>query len=145
MSQIAIAPARTLGTIDPKVFGGFVEHLGRCIYGGLYEEGSVLADERGFRRDVLSLLRELRLAVLRWPGGSCLPSLSPSGLAHSLRAVTHHPSLDEILLGDCLDILPRFADGKAKVDYYPLYHMNVATDSTRQAFMAKVRAAMARF
>jgi alpha-L-arabinofuranosidase len=70
VSQIAIAPARTLGTIDPKVFGGFVEHLGRCVYGGLYEEGSPLADERGFRKDVLGLLRELRLGVLRWPGGN---------------------------------------------------------------------------
>jgi alpha-L-arabinofuranosidase len=70
VSQIAIAPARTLGTIDHKVFGGFVEHLGRCIYGGLYEEGSPLADERGFRKDVLALLRELRLGVLRWPGGN---------------------------------------------------------------------------
>jgi alpha-L-arabinofuranosidase len=70
VSQIAIAPARTLGTIDPKVFGGFVEHLGRCIYGGLYEEGSPLAGERGFRKDVLGLLRELRLGVLRWPGGN---------------------------------------------------------------------------
>jgi alpha-N-arabinofuranosidase len=70
MSQIAIAPARTLGTIDRCVFGGFVEHLGRCIYGGLYEEGSPLADERGFRKDVLGLLRELRISVLRWPGGN---------------------------------------------------------------------------
>ena len=70
MSQIAIAPGRTLGTIDRCVFGGFVEHLGRCIYGGLYEEGSPLADERGFRKDVLGLLRELRLGVLRWPGGN---------------------------------------------------------------------------
>jgi alpha-L-arabinofuranosidase len=70
VAQIAIAPARTLGIIDRKVFGGFVEHLGRCIYGGLYEEGSPLADERGFRKDVLALLRELRLGVLRWPGGN---------------------------------------------------------------------------
>jgi alpha-L-arabinofuranosidase len=70
VSQIAIAPARTLGSIDRCVFGGFVEHLGRCIYGGLYEEGSPLADERGFRQDVLGLLRELRLGVLRWPGGN---------------------------------------------------------------------------
>jgi alpha-N-arabinofuranosidase len=70
VSQIAIAPARALGTIDRCVFGGFVEHLGRCIYGGLYEEGSPLADERGFRQDVLGLLRELRLGALRWPGGN---------------------------------------------------------------------------
>ena len=70
MSQIAISPARTRGTIDRKLFGGFVEHLGRCIYGGLYDEGSPLSDERGFRKDVLALLRELRLGVLRWPGGN---------------------------------------------------------------------------
>jgi alpha-N-arabinofuranosidase len=70
LTQIAIAPGRTLGTIDRNVFGGFVEHLGRCIYGGLYEEGSPLADEHGFRKDVLGLLRELRLGVLRWPGGN---------------------------------------------------------------------------
>ena len=41
--------------------------------------------------------------------------------------------------------LPRFTGGKAKVDYYPLYHMNVATDEQRKAFLAKVRAAMLRF
>jgi alpha-N-arabinofuranosidase len=70
VSQIAISPARTLGTIDQKLFGGFVEHLGRCVYGGLYDEGSPLSDERGFRQDVLALLRELRLGILRWPGGN---------------------------------------------------------------------------
>jgi len=70
VSRIAIAPARPLGAIDRKVFGGFVEHLGRCVYGGLYEEGSPLSDERGFRKDVLGLLRDLRLGTLRWPGGN---------------------------------------------------------------------------
>ena len=70
MSQIAITTARSLGTIDRKLFGGFVEHLGHCVYGGLYEEGSPLSDERGFRKDVLGLLRDLRLGVLRWPGGN---------------------------------------------------------------------------
>jgi alpha-N-arabinofuranosidase len=70
VSQIAIDPARPVGAIDRKLFGGFVEHLGHCIYGGLYEEGSPLSDERGFRKDVLGLLRELRLGVLRWPGGN---------------------------------------------------------------------------
>jgi alpha-N-arabinofuranosidase len=70
VSQIGITPARTLGTIDRNLFGGFVEHLGRCVYGGMYEEGSPLSDERGFRQDVLGLLRDLRPAVLRWPGGN---------------------------------------------------------------------------
>ena len=70
MTRIAIDPGRVLGQVDRNVFGGFVEHLGRCIYGGLYEEGSPLSDDRGFRKDVLSLLRELRMGVLRWPGGN---------------------------------------------------------------------------
>jgi alpha-L-arabinofuranosidase len=70
VTRIAIDPSRPAGRLDRKVFGGFVEHLGRCIYGGLYEEGSPLSDDRGFRKDVLGLLRELRLGVLRWPGGN---------------------------------------------------------------------------
>ena len=70
MTRIAIDPSRPVGRLDRKVFGGFVEHLGRCIYGGLYQEGSPLSDDRGFRKDVLGLLRELRLGVLRWPGTS---------------------------------------------------------------------------
>jgi len=70
VTRIAIDPGRVLGQVDRNVFGGFVEHLGRCIYGGLYEEGSPLSDDRGFRKDVLHLLRELRMGVLRWPGGN---------------------------------------------------------------------------
>jgi alpha-N-arabinofuranosidase len=70
VTRIVVDPARPLGGLDRNVFGGFVEHLGRCIYGGLYEEGSPLADAQGFRKDVLGLLRELRLGVLRWPGGN---------------------------------------------------------------------------
>jgi alpha-L-arabinofuranosidase len=70
MTRILIDPSHSLGSVDRKVFGGFVEHHGRCIYGGLYEEDSPLADARGFRTDVLDLLRGLRLGVLRWPGGN---------------------------------------------------------------------------
>jgi alpha-L-arabinofuranosidase len=70
VTRIVVDPARSLGDLDRNVFGGFVEHLGRCIYGGLYDEGSPLADAQGFRTDVLGLLRQLRLGVLRWPGGN---------------------------------------------------------------------------
>jgi alpha-L-arabinofuranosidase len=70
VTRIAVDTARSVGDLDRNVFGGFVEHLGRCIYGGIYEEGSPLSDERGFRRDVLGLLRDLRMGVLRWPGGN---------------------------------------------------------------------------
>ena len=53
VTTVAIDPRRALGQVDRRIFGGFVEHLGRCIYGGLYEPGSGLSDERGFRTDVL--------------------------------------------------------------------------------------------
>jgi len=69
-SVVTIDPCRELGSLDRRVFGGFVEHLGRCIYGGLYDEGSPLSDQRGFRRDVLELLKSMRISVLRWPGGN---------------------------------------------------------------------------
>jgi alpha-N-arabinofuranosidase len=70
VTRIDLDVRRSLGTLDRRVFGGFVEHLGRCIYGGLYEEGSPLSDDRGFRLDTLALLKELRVSVLRWPGGN---------------------------------------------------------------------------
>jgi alpha-N-arabinofuranosidase len=69
-THVVVNPRRALGRLDRNVFGGFVEHLGRCVYGGLYDEGSPLSDDNGFRRDVLDLLRELRISILRWPGGN---------------------------------------------------------------------------
>jgi alpha-L-arabinofuranosidase len=68
--SVVVDPGQRIGRLDRGVFGGFVEHLGRCINGGLFDEGSRLSDNRGFRRDVLELLRPLKLSVLRWPGGN---------------------------------------------------------------------------
>ena len=59
-----------VGEIAPTIFGGFAEHMGRCIYGGIYDPESPQADERGFRIDVLAALREQRYTVLRYPGGN---------------------------------------------------------------------------
>jgi alpha-N-arabinofuranosidase len=70
MTRISIDLDRRIGTVDPRIFGQFIEHLGRCIYGGIYDEGSPLSDARGFRRDVLEAARPLRIPVLRWPGGN---------------------------------------------------------------------------
>ncbi len=56
--------------IDRRIYGSFIEHLGRAVYGGIYEPGSPFADERGFRRDTLELVRELDVPVVRYPGGN---------------------------------------------------------------------------
>ena len=69
-AKIKIDLERRLGTIDPNLFGNFIEHLGRCIYGGVYDEGSKLADGEGFRQDVLEAARKLHVTQLRWPGGN---------------------------------------------------------------------------
>jgi alpha-N-arabinofuranosidase len=58
------------GTIDPKLFGSFIEHLGRAIYTGIYEPGHPTADEQGFRKDVIQLVRELNISIVRYPGGN---------------------------------------------------------------------------
>ena len=70
MNRIKIDPERIIDTIDRNIFGGFAEHLGRCIYGGIYEPGSSLADRKGFRKDVLDALKRLRIAIVRYPGGN---------------------------------------------------------------------------
>lgn len=69
-ARIKIDPERRIGEVHPHVFGNFAEHLGRCIYGGMFEEGSALADANGFRKDVLAAAREMGVTILRWPGGN---------------------------------------------------------------------------
>lgn len=71
-ARIYLDTNRVIGEISPFLFGGFAEHMGRCIYGGIYEPGSPHADERGLRRDVLSALREINYRIMRYPGGNFL-------------------------------------------------------------------------
>jgi alpha-N-arabinofuranosidase len=59
-----------IGTVDPRLFGGFLEHMGRAVYEGVYEPGSAHADEDGFRADVMDALRGMRLSLVRYPGGN---------------------------------------------------------------------------
>ena len=69
-AQIRIDTDRVIGEVDPHVFGNFAEHLGRCIYGGIFDEGSPLSDADGFRKDVMEAVKGLGVSLLRWPGGN---------------------------------------------------------------------------
>jgi len=60
----------TRGTVDPRLFGSFVEQLGRAVYGGVYEVDHPASDEEGLRTDVMDLVRELDVPVVRFPGGN---------------------------------------------------------------------------
>jgi len=69
-ARIKIDTERVISDIDPKIYGNFLEHLGRCIDGGVFEEGSPLSDSHGFRKDVFDAAKKLNLGILRWPGGN---------------------------------------------------------------------------
>ena len=69
-ATFSIDPAFAVADVDERVFGSFVEHMGRAVYGGIYEPGHPTADEDGFRGDVLELARELGVTVVRYPGGN---------------------------------------------------------------------------
>ncbi|MDI9499182.1 MAG: alpha-N-arabinofuranosidase [Bacillota bacterium] len=72
MQQATVKTHRdfTILEIDPRLYGSFIEHLGRAIYTGIYEPGHPTADADGFRGDVLDLVRELNIPVIRYPGGN---------------------------------------------------------------------------
>jgi alpha-L-arabinofuranosidase len=70
MTSVTINPHDRIATINPKIYGHFAEHLGRCIYDGIWVgEDSTIPNTAGFRNDLIAALRKLKPAVIRWPGG----------------------------------------------------------------------------
>jgi alpha-N-arabinofuranosidase len=69
-TKLIIDSDRRISEIDPHLFGSFLEHLGRAIYGGIYEPGSKFADENGFRTDVIKEIHDLGVPIIRYPGGN---------------------------------------------------------------------------
>ena len=59
-----------VGKIDKRIYGSFIEHLGRAVYGGIYEPGHPMADELGFRKDVMEFVKKLNVPIVRYPGGN---------------------------------------------------------------------------
>jgi len=69
-AKITIEKEFKIGNIDNRIYGSFLEHLGRAIYNGIYEPSHVLADENGFRKDVINMVKELKVPIVRYPGGN---------------------------------------------------------------------------
>ncbi|HKF89559.1 MAG TPA: alpha-N-arabinofuranosidase [Propionibacteriaceae bacterium] len=132
-ASIVLEPSFTVGSVNRRLFGGFVEHMGRCVYTGLYEPGHPLADEDGFRTDVLDLIRELGISVVRYPGGNFVsgyrwedsvgpPEDRPSRLDPAWRSVESNQfGLDE------------FIRWCRKSDIEPMLAMNLGTRGTQEA------------
>lgn len=69
-ARITLAREFKIGDVDKRIYGSFIEHLGRAVYGGIYEPGHPTADENGFRGDVLRLVKKLGVPLVRYPGGN---------------------------------------------------------------------------
>ena len=69
-AKMTIAKEFKVGKIDNRIYGSFIEHLGRAVYGGIYDPTHPLADEQGFRTDVIDLVKELNVPIVRYPGGN---------------------------------------------------------------------------
>lgn len=69
-ATVTVDRAFHIGEVDPRLYGSFIEHLGRAVYGGIYDPDHPTADESGFRQDVIDLVRELSVPLVRYPGGN---------------------------------------------------------------------------
>ena len=69
-AHLVLDPSFVTAPVSRRLFGAFVEHMGRCVYTGIYEPDHPRANSAGFRTDVLELVRELGVTVVRYPGGN---------------------------------------------------------------------------
>ncbi len=67
---VKISKDKVISKIDDRIYSSFIEHLGRAVYGGIYEPGHETADDMGFRQDVMGLIKELKVPMIRYPGGN---------------------------------------------------------------------------
>ena len=132
-ATIVLEPSFTVAPVNRRLFGSFVEHMGRCVYTGLYEPGHPLADDNGFRSDVLDLIRELGVTVVRYPGGNFVSGYRwedsvgpaedrPTRLDPAWRSVESN----QFGLGE-------FLRWCRKAEIEPMLAMNLGTRGTQQA------------
>jgi alpha-N-arabinofuranosidase len=75
-AKITVEKDFRLAEVSDKLFSSFIEHLGRAVYNGIYEPGHPLADEQGFRKDVIQMVKDLHVPLVRYPGGNFLSGYS---------------------------------------------------------------------
>jgi alpha-N-arabinofuranosidase len=129
-------PAFTVAPVSRRTFGSFVEHMGRCVYTGIYEPGHPAADDDGFRTDVLELTRELGVSVVRYPGGNFVSGyrwedgVGPAADRPVRRDLAWH-SLETNEIG--IDEFMRWA---AKAGVEVMYALNLGTRGIQEALDA---------
>jgi alpha-N-arabinofuranosidase len=132
-ATFTLDPSFTVGTVHPRLFGSFVEHMGRCVYTGVFEPGHATADETGLRGDVLDLTRELGVTIVRYPGGNFVSGyhwedgVGPSS-DRPVRLDDAWKSIDDNAFG-----LNEFMDWTAKAGVQPIMTFNLGTRGIDEA------------
>ncbi|MFI5912064.1 alpha-N-arabinofuranosidase [Dactylosporangium sp. NPDC051541] len=132
-ARIVLDPAAVVAPVNRRLFGTFVEHMGRCVYTGIYEPGHPRADEDGFRADVLALTRELGVTTVRYPGGNFVSGyrwedgIGPRELRPRRRDLAWH-SIEPNEVG-----IDEFAKWAAKADVEIMYAVNLGTRGVQEA------------
>ena len=130
-AKIILDSAYTIGRIDPRLYSSFIEHLGRAVYGGIYEPGHPLADEQGFRRDVIERVRALGVPVVRYPGGNFVSGFNwedsvGSNRPKRLDLAWFTTETNEVGMHE-------FCDWCEKANTSPMYSINLGTRGPEQA------------
>ncbi len=122
-----------IGEVHRRLFGAFVEHMGRCVYSGIYEPGHPSADADGFREDVLELVRELGVTIVRYPGGNFVSGyhwedgVGPRGSRpHRLNLAWHTTETNEFGLDE-------FVRWTARAGVEPMLAVNLGTRGVNEA------------
>jgi alpha-L-arabinofuranosidase len=132
-ASVVLDPTFTVAEVNRRTFGSFVEHMGRCVYTGIYEPGHPDADEDGFRKDVLALTRELGVTMVRYPGGNFVSGyrwedgIGPVGERPRRRELAWH-SVETNEVG-----IDEFARWAAKAGVEIMYAVNLGTRGVQEA------------
>jgi len=133
IASLTLDPDFRVADVPPRLFGTFVEHLGRCVYTGIFEPGHELADGDGFRSDVLDLTRELGVSVVRYPGGNFVSGyrwedgVGPvADRPQRLDLAWHSLETNEFGLGE-------FATWSRKAGVEPMMALNLGTRGVKEA------------
>lgn len=132
-TRVILDPAYQIAEVDPRIFGGFLEHMGRAVYEGVFDPESAHADENGFRTDVLGALRQLRMTAMRYPGGNFasgyhwMDGIGPSEQRPTVRELAWQ-SIEPNRFGT-----DEFMKMASMMDWTPMLTVNLGTGTPEEA------------